>query len=154
MKTIKNQFAVIVGITLVLGLARVGARAQDTNGIGGDVGGSVVVPKPKFERPERPARPDKHDNKPGKGVVDSGELKEIVRNFQDQKKEFLRQQKEQQRENRGKVREELTSSGTAVGPVRHELKDSINDAKRQAREQGRKLLEEQKEAAKEGHKRD
>ena len=85
MKTIKNQFAVIVGITLVLGLARVGARAQDTNGIGGDVGGSVVVPKPKFERPERPARPDKHDNKPGKGVVDSGELKEIVRNFQDQK---------------------------------------------------------------------
>ena len=145
-KTLKNQLSVIVGIALVLGLARVGARAEDTN----VVSSPDPVAKPRQDRPERPPRPEKH----GKGV-DATELKEIIKNFQDQKKEFLRQQKEQQHEDRGKVREELTSGGTAVGPVRWELKDSINDAKRQAREQGRKLLEEQKEAAKEnGHKRD
>ena len=146
MKTLKNQLGAIVGIALVLGLARVGARAEDTNI-------DVTAPKPvvKVDRPERPPRPEKR----GKGV-DATELKDIIKNFQDQKKEFLRQQKEQQHEGRGKVREELTSAGTAVGPVRQELKDSINEAKRQAREQGRKLLEEQKEAAKEnnGHKRD
>lgn len=142
MKTVKNQLGVIVGIALVLGLARVGARAEDTN--------DVTAPKPvKVERPERPPRPEK----PGKGV-DATELKDIIKNFQEQKKEFLRQQKEQQHEGRSKVREELTSAGTAVGPVRQELKDSINDAKRQAREQGRKLLEEQRDAVKDGRKRD
>lgn len=137
MKTSKNQFSVIVGITFVLGLACVGTRGEDTV--------VTVTPRVKVERPERPPRPDKPEK--------AAELKEIVKSFQDQKKEFLRQQKEQQHEDRGKVREELTSTGTAVGPVRREIKDSINEAKRQAREQGRKLLEEQKESGK-GHKRD
>jgi hypothetical protein len=145
-KTLKNQLGVIVGIALVLGLARVGARAEDTN--------DVTAPKPvKVDRPERPPRPEK----PGKGV-DATELKDIIKNFQDQKKEFLRQQKEQQREDRGKVREEVTSGGTAVGPVRHELKDSISEMRAISREQARRLLEEQKAAAKEaakgGHNRD
>jgi hypothetical protein len=140
LKTIKNQFAVIVGVTLVLGLARVGARAEDTNLSG------TIAPGPKLDRPERPSRPDK----PG---VNTAELKQIIKNFQDQKKEFLRQQKEQQREGRGKVRQEITSDSSTVGEVRRELNDSINDAKRQAREQARKLADEAKEAAKE-HKRD
>jgi hypothetical protein len=135
-KTVKNQVGVIVGIALVLGLACVGTRAEDT----------PVAQKPKIERPERPAKPEKG--------VNAAELKEIIKNFQDQKKEFLRQQKEEQRNHRAKVREELTSGTTTVGAVRQEVKDSINDAKRQAKEQGRKLLEEQKEAAKEERKRD
>jgi hypothetical protein len=135
-KTIKNQFSAIVGVAFVLGLACVGTRGAD----------SPLAQKPKIERPERPAKPEK--------AVNAAELKEIIKSFQDQKKEFLRQQKEQQRDERAKVREELTSATPTVGAVRRELKDSINDAKRQAKEQGRKLLEEQKEAAKEERKRD
>ena len=146
MKTVKNQVGVIVGIALVLGLACVGTRAEDTNTTGGDVP-SVVVPKLK-ERPERPDRPDK----PGKDKgVNSGELKEIIKDFQTQKKEFLRQQKDQKRELREQLRGDTTGSPNST---RQEIKDSIADAKRQAREQGRKLIEEAKEQAKEDRKRD
>src|SRR4051812_27465173 len=139
-KIIKNQFSVIVGITLVLGLACVGTRAEDTNTTGGEVP-SVVVPKPKV-RPERPDRPDK----PGKDKgVNAGELKEIVKDFQDQKKEFLRERKDEKREARERARGDATPN-TSV--LRQESKDSVKDAVRQARDQGRKLIEEAKEQAK------
>jgi len=141
LKTIKNQFALIVGITLVLGLARVGAQAEDTNS-------GTVAPKAKAAHPDRPPRPDKQDGSGNGSGADVTELKDIIKNFQDQKKEFLKQQKEQQAELRGKVREELTSKSTAIGSVRQEAKDAIAEAKLQSREQARKLADEAKDAAK------
>lgn len=150
MKTIKNQFAVIVGITLVLGLARVGARAEDTNGVTPPTIDITVAPAPKAAKPERPARPDKS----GKDKVNATELKDIVKNFQEQKKEFMRQRKEEQADQRGKVREDLGSKSTVGTAVREEVSDSIAEAKRNSREQARKLADEAKEAAKEGRKRD
>jgi hypothetical protein len=146
LKTIKNQFALIVGIALVLGLARVGAQAEDTTG-----GGATAAAKPG--RPERPPRPDKPDGS-GKGNgVNSAELKTIIKNFQDERKEFLKQQKEQQADQRDKVREELTQRPVSVGHLRQEAKDSVAELKQQSREQARKLAEEAKNAGKD-HRRD
>lgn len=117
-----------MAVALFVGFAALGAHAAEA----------------KAEKPERPERP-----KNGKGV-DNAELKEIIKNFQDQKKQFLTQQKEQQADSRSKVREELGGGGSAV----QDAKDSIAEAKRVSREQARKLAEEAKENAKEGRKRD
>ena len=114
-----------MAIALFLGFASLSAHAGD-------------------DKPERPERP-----KTGKGV-NTAELKEIIKNFQDQKKQFLTQQKEQQSDSRAKVREELGGGGSAV----QDAKDAIAEAKRVAAEQARKLAEEAKESAKEGRKRD
>ena len=144
LKTIKNQFALIVGITLVLGLARVGAQAGDSD---------VVASKPKTERPERPPRPEKPDNS-GKGSgANATELKNIIKSFNDQKKEFLKQQKEQQAEQRSKVREELTTEPSSPKELRQQAKDAIAELKQQSREQARKLADEAKNAGHE-HRRD
>lgn len=81
MKTIiKNQLSAVVGLALILGLAHVGARAEDT---------VVEVNKAKPERPERPEKPASAGAR-----ANVTELKEIIKNFQEQKKEFLKQQKE------------------------------------------------------------
>ena len=116
-----------MAIALFVGLAALGAHAAEA----------------KADKPERPERP-----KTGKGV-DNSELKEIIKNFQDQKKQFLTQQKEQQADSRSKVREELGGAGSV-----QDAKDSIAEAKRVSREQARKIAEEAKENAKEGRKRD
>ena len=160
MKTIKkNQFAVIVGVTLVLGLAHVGARAEDTADAKAQakaeakaqVAAAVkaqVAADVKKEKPERPPRPEQPDKSQVRANVT--ELKEIIRNFQEAKKEFLQQQKELQADERVKMREAIGTLGGAI----QEAKDSVGDAKRQAREQARKMADEAKEAAKENRKRD
>ena len=76
----KNFFGLIVGIALGL-IFLVGANAAEA-------------------KPERPARPDS----PGKASV--AELKEIIKNFQEQKRAFLSQQKEQKSDARGQMRED------------------------------------------------
>lgn len=128
MKT-KNQnfLGLVAAIALVFNLASVGAAEA---------------------KPQRPPRPEMPP--PSANVT---ELKQIVKEFQAQKKEFLQQVKEQHAGARGKVREELSSSGTTEA-VKDEAKDSLAEAKRISREQARKLAEEAKEAAKEGRKRD
>src|SRR5688500_15738052 len=83
----------------------------------------------KAGKPERPERPH------GK-AANTTELKEIIKNFQDQKKQFLNQQKDQQADSRARVREEL--GGGSV----QDAKDSIAEAKRVSREQARKIAEE------------
>src|SRR5687768_6615111 len=136
---IKNQLSAVVGLALILGLAHVGARAEDTSvEVAADVVASV-----KKNKPERPERPEKPANAGARANVT--ELKEIIRNFQEQKKEFLKQQKEQQGADRGKVREQIGTLGGAI----QDAKESIAAAKRQAQEQARKVAEEAKESAKE-----
>ena len=120
------MFSLLMAIALFVGLAAIGAHAAEA----------------KAEKPERPERP--HGKAPN-----TSELKEIIKNFQDQKKQFLNQQKEQQADSRAKVREELGGSGSV-----QDAKDSIAEAKRVSREQARKIAEEAKENAKEGRKRD
>ena len=125
MKTkIKKQFGLMMVIALVLGFA---GRAQAADADHG--------------KPERPSRPD------------TTELKSVIKNFQDQKKQFLEAQKEQQGDTRTKVREEFSSSG-GVGNAVRDAKDAIAEAKRVSREQARKLADEAREAAKQGRKRD
>ena len=122
-----NKFGLILAITLILSFVNLGAFAAEA----------------KAEKPERPDRP-------GEGKrVDVKELKEIIKNFQEQKKQFLTQQKEQQADSRAKVREDISGSGSV-----RDAKDAINEAKRVSREQARKLAEEAKESAKGGRSRE
>jgi hypothetical protein len=126
MKTkIVNKFGLMMAVAFALAFATVGANAAETDAT----------------KPERPA--------PSKAT----ELKEIVKNFQDQKKQFLQQQKELKSDSRTKLREEVGSGGGVSGSVR-DAKEAMAEAKRISREQARKLAEEAKEAAKEGRKRD
>ena len=128
MKTKNNKkFGIILAIALLLGFANLSAQAAD-----------------KAAKPDRPERPSA-----GKGAK-VAELKEIVNNFQEQKKQFLAQQKEQNADSRAKVREELGSTGSAA----QDAKDAIAEAKRVSREQARKLADEAKESAKEGRRRE
>jgi hypothetical protein len=127
------QIALMIAIALVIGLASIGARAEDTTS-------------------DTPARPERPEKASAKGP-NAAELKDIIKAFQAQKKEFLAQRKQEQVESRDKAREELGNSGT-VGAAISEAKDAIAEAKRIAREQARKLADEAKESAKEGHKRD
>jgi hypothetical protein len=125
MKTkIQKQFGLMIVVALVLGFGQVRAQAAD---------GSAA-------KPDRPT-PNKTD------------LKAIIQNFQDQKKQFLAQQKEQQGDTRTKLRDEVGSSGSLGNAVR-DAKDAIAEAKSVAREQARKLADEAREAAKNAHKRD
>jgi hypothetical protein len=117
----KNFLRMLAGIAVIFGLIQIGARAAD--------------------RPSRPERPGKK----------AEEVKEIIKNFQEQKKAFLKQQKEGQADARRSLREEI---GTASKGAREEAKESIAEAKRVAREQSRKLAEEAKEEAKEDRRRD
>ena len=139
MKTIKNQIALIVGITLVLGLAHVGARGQD------------ATSADKKAKPERPARPAKPSN--AGEHADAGELKQIIEKFQTDKKEYLKQLKDAQLEKRRDIRNQLGDK-PSLGEAIQEAKDSVVEAKQQAKEQARKLADEAKENAKEGRKRD
>jgi hypothetical protein len=153
LKTIKNQLAKGLGLALVLGLARVGARAEDTN----SVTTPLLPPLVAAAKEGRPARPEKpKDSNSGKSDRPNiTQVEGIISNFKSEKQKFIQDQKAQQAEQRGKVREELTSKSSAVGGVRHELKDSINDLKQQTQEHGRKLAEEAKQAAKDAaRKRD
>ena len=129
------QIGLMIAIALIIGLASIGARAEDTT--------------TTSDQPVRPERPEKAN---GKGP-NAAELKDIIKAFQAQKKEFLAQRKQEQVESRDKVRDEVGGSGS-VGAAISEAKDAIAEAKRISREQARKLADEAKESAKEGRKRD
>jgi hypothetical protein len=137
-KTVKTkmniQIALMIAIALIIGLASIGARAEDTT------------------TTDKPARPERPEKATAKGP-NAAELKDIIKAFQAQKKEFLAQRKQEQVESRDKAREELGNSGS-VGTAITEARDAINEAKQISREQARKLAEEAKESAKEGRKRD
>ena len=137
-KTFKKLSAIIVS-AFVFGLANVGAFADDT---------AASSNKPK---PERPARPEPKNQG---GKPDVNELKDIIKNFQAQKKEYLSEQKNARAEQRANVREVLASNASAVSEAVHEAKESIVEARGRAREQARKLADEAREAAKEARKRD
>ena len=127
MKTnFKNVFGLIFAITLLLGLANATAQAAE------------------ITSPDRPERPQAKGNS-----ANAGELKQIIKSFQEQKKEFLSRQKDERVDARGKLREEVGGGGAAT-----EVKDAVAEAKLVAREQARKLAEEARNSAKEGRKRD
>ncbi len=139
-----------------MALASVSAAAAD--GALPSVTPPVILPV--FEKPARPARPEK----PLVVAIPSAdkverpnltEIKDIVKSFQDQKTEYIKQQQDAKKDlaltaqdSRAKVREELNQTRTDLGALRQELRDSIEVAKRQAQEQARRVAEEAKEAAK------
>jgi hypothetical protein len=136
----KKQIGVIVGSTL-MGLASVQARAEATNSP--SVSAEVEVAGP--ERPSRPVKP---------GSVNVSELKQILKNFQEQKKEFLKNQQQARDDQRAGAREQLNSTVSSVAAAVVQAKDSVVEAKRNAREQARKLADEAKEAANDNRLRD
>jgi hypothetical protein len=147
----KNQLAVIVGITLVLGLARVGAQAEDAP--------AGAAPAPKVVRPDRPARPEK----PSASIERPNltEIRDIVKSFNEQKKEYIQQQRElrkdavtEAQDQRSKLRDKIKETKPEVAVVRQQAKESIEAVKAQAAEQARKLAEEAKANAAESRRRD
>jgi hypothetical protein len=91
---------------------------------------------------------------------DSGSLRTDVRTaiaiFQDQKADFLAQQRDEHKSRGRKLRDEVRVQVVAAtkglsSQARQELKESIQNAKSQAREQARKLLEESAEVAHSSH---
>jgi hypothetical protein len=85
------------------------------------------------------------------------QIRTAITLFQDQKAEFLRQQREQEKSCSGRLRDEIRSQITAaravatVGPLRTEARQSVEDAKRLAIEQSRKLVEETVQTVRRGH---
>ena len=132
MKTIIKT-SVIVGITMILGLAQVGAQAGENS----------------LARPERPEKAEKENERPSLTQV-----KDAVKSFQDQKKEFIKSQVELAKTGSGEARDAARGNAKdASAQLRQESKEAVQAAKRQAMEQARKLAEEAKEAAKEEHRR-
>jgi hypothetical protein len=132
LKTIKT-IAVTVGVATFFGLAQVGALAAES--------------QKASERPERP-------NKPATGSSSErpslNQVKDAVKSFQEQKKEFIKQQAEAAKAVGDVARDTVRETKKEVGTqVRLEVKDSLKEAKDRALEQARKLKEEAANAAKE-----
>jgi len=79
------------------------------------------------------------------------QIRTAIAIFQDQKADFLRQQRDLEKIGSGKlrneVRDQITAARATLGPLRTEARQSIQDAKSHALEQSRKLLEESAQAA-------
>jgi hypothetical protein len=143
LKTIHTS-AVILGLAAFLGLAPVGAQAGD---IVPPVGGAVSA-----ERPERPERPEKPKNSATTERPNLTEIRDVVNNFQAEKSELIKQQKEAAKTAADEARRQLKDAkitGDVGGVVRKELKEAVVEAAKQAKEQARKLKEEEAAAAKE-----
>ena len=138
-KKIRTTAAGAVAVAVALGLGSMGVKGEDAI--------STTAISASTTGVERPPRPE---NQPGQISVSA--LNELLKSFEEQKRDFMKQQKEQQAESRRKARAELHPFGGAGGAKR-EAKDSIEEAKQVSREQARKLGEEAREAAKEIRKR-
>ena len=141
----KKKIGASVGIALVPNLAQVAVSAEDT---GAEMPPQEIATSITHRRPDRPPRPEKA------GGPKVSELKQIIRNFAEQKNQFLKQQKEMRHEQRGRARELVVSTTTTVSAAVQEARGSVIQARERAREQARKLVEEARNAAKMGRKRD
>jgi hypothetical protein len=138
LKTIKNH-VVMLAVATVLGLAQVGAQAGDAT--------AVKAQKSRPERPEKPkGTPVERPN--------LTEIRDVVKSFQDQKKEFIQQQKDAAKTTREDVRQQVKENvvDSAVTSARKESKESLKEAKELAKEQSRKLAEEAAETLKKRNK--
>src|SRR5688500_6284295 len=91
------------------------------------------------------------DARAGDKTADLSQVRVALALFQDQKAEFLAQQKEAKnyaKKVRAEIREQMktTQSGT-LAPMRQEARKSVEEAKRQAVEQSRKVASEGAEVA-------
>ena len=121
---------------MILGLAQVGAQAGENSG--------------NRHRPERPEKPAQSTSE----RPSLTQVKDAVKSFQDQKKEFIKSQVELAKTGTGEARDAARGNAKdASAQLRQESKEAVQAAKRQAMEQARKLAEEAKEAAKEEHRR-
>lgn len=146
----KNSLAVCLG-TLALGLACVRAHAGvETN--------SLLQLPPILPRSERPTTPPgqskNHPERPERpSVVDSVlDVKEAIKALQEEKKNFLQEQKEKHKdlpsiaqEERSKIRDLIKGSRPDKNFLVQQVKESLEQAKALAREQARKLADEAKE---------